>query len=633
MTDETQPLLGFTSSRLTWKSNTNKIKKNFLITLSLITIFGLLFTTFHLKQTTHPHHRFDTNPPAHVIPELGGPTWTPSHNTSIKATHGAVASDSKLCSDLGISILQKGGFAADAAVVTCLCIGATNTMFSSGIGGGGFITTKRFDDPIALSIDAREMAPGKAHRDMFEGVEHLAQKGGLAVAIPGELKGLYTLFEKHGSGKLSWEELVMPVADIVRDGFVVDKLLERAFLRAQESGELDPFDWKFAINGDGVTLKAGEVIKRPALAKTLTEIARNGSDAVFYDPKGRIAKSLSEKAKQYGGILTPEDFGKYQVKVEEALVVDDFTSKNLTVFVVNGASSGVSLAAGLKILNKFNDVEMKDDFGPIDSQRLIETMKWMGSVRSHLGDIGIYNDNRTAINEHNDLYDHFLSDKYANEVRNKIDDYKTLPSWRDYNPAYEPNDPKGTSSLSVIDNHGNAVSITTTVNLLFGSGVHDPETGIILNDEMDDFSLPTAKNAFDIEPSHFNYIHPYRRPLSSSSQSLVFDPEKGKVVMAIGAAGGSRITTAVLQGIVRSFYYGLDLVDTIAFPRLHHQLLPNVVYVEGPEDPDFIRGLIERGHEVETILPMSTLNAVKVVNGTFYAQSDYWRKLGRASGY
>ncbi|GMG35919.1 unnamed protein product [Ambrosiozyma monospora] len=631
MTDETHPLLGFSNSRFTLKSNTNKIRKNFLITLSLITIFGLLFTTFHLK---HSNPRTDTDPPAHVIPGVVGPTWNPSKNTTIIANHGAVASDSKLCSDLGISILQKGGFAADAAVVTCLCIGATNTMFSSGIGGGGFITTKRFDDPIALSIDAREMAPGLAHRDMYDGVEHLAQKGGLAVAIPGELKGLYTLFTKHGSGNLTWEELVMPVANIVRDGFVVDKLLETALIRAHESGELDPFDWKFASNGNGVSyVKAGDVLKRPALAKTLTEIAKNGSDAIFYDPKGRIANSLSKKAKQHGGILTPEDFGKYQVNVEEALVVNDFTSKNLTVFVANGASSGVSLAAGLKILNKFNDVKMKDDFGSIESQRMIETMKWMGSIRSHLGDIGIYNDNKTAINEHNDLYDHFLSDEYADEVVSKIDDYKTLPSWRDYNPAYEPNDPKGTSSLSIIDNHGNAVSITTTVNLLFGSGVHDPETGIILNDEMDDFSLPTSKNAFNIEPSHFNYIQPYRRPLSSSSQSIVFDATENQVLMAIGAAGGSRITTAVLQGIVRSYYYGLSLLDTIAFPRLHHQLLPNVVYVEGPEVLGFNEALVDRGHVVEMVWPMSTMNAVKVVNGSFYAQSDYWRKLGRASGY
>ncbi|ODV87137.1 hypothetical protein CANARDRAFT_229352 [[Candida] arabinofermentans NRRL YB-2248] len=483
-----------------------------LITGALVLVILVFFICKYPKSSYEP---VPPKYPAHV-PMLGGATWSPEHNQTIRATHGAVSSDQEVCSQMGVMILQKGGFAADAAVTTCLCIGTMSTMYSSGIGGGAFITSKLGNESTSVSIDAREMAPGLAHRDMYEGHEYRSKLGGLAVGIPGELKGLYNLYRSHGSGNLTWEELIMPVVELARNGWEVPKTF--AFVLQLQKDILKGYkeDWGFAYGEDG---------------------------------------------------------------------------------------------------------------------SLVETMKWMASVRSNLGDVGLYNTNKTYLEEHEARYAKFKSPEWSKEVNKKINDDHTLPSWKDYEPAYQPNEPHGTSHLSVIDQYDNAVSITTTVNLLFGSMVHDPETGIILNDEMDDFSLPNMPNAFGLQPSVYNYIEPYKRPLSSTTPSIIVDPKTGKIDMVVGAAGGSRITTAVLQAIIRTYHYNLPLLETIAFPRLHHQLLPETLFIENPEVLELNNAMEDRGHHIEMIGHQTAMNAIKVDDDVIFAQSDFWRKLGKAAGY
>jgi gamma-glutamyltranspeptidase/glutathione hydrolase len=593
----------------------------FFISTIIIFWFITLYTDYHKV----PFPRVP-NIPAH-IPFKREATWDPDLEQTAFSKRGMVASDSEYCSELGAQILRDGGNAADAAVTTCLCIGATDTMFSSGIGGGTFITSKNYNNTI--SIDAREMAPGAAYVNMFKGREEKSKYGGLASGIPGELKGLWTLYKLHGSGNIEWKDLVIPIADLIEKGWKIDKRLEFALQAQLPAFKYFRKDWDFVFKGNtNDLLEEGDIIRRPALAKTLRYVATHGAPA-FYDSKDYIARSLAAKVQEWEGLITPEDFDMYDVVVENALKLENFTNENLTVYSANGASSGLALISGLSILNQLNDFG-KTDYTPIDTHRLVEVMKWMAATRSYLGDVGIYNSNQTQLIDKNQRYNKFLSQDYINDVISKVNDNQTY-KWEMYNPAYEPNDPHGTSSLSVADKDGNAVVLTTTINLLFGSCIHDPETGIIMNNEMDDFSVPHTKNAFGLHPSVYNYIQPYKRPLSSSAQSIIVDKDNN-LELIIGAAGGSRITNAILQGIVRIFFQGKDLTNTIANPRIHHQLLPDNIYFEYPINSGLVDALESKGHKIEFTLPQSAMNAIRVSDDSMWGQSDWWRKFGVAVG-
>lgn len=590
------------------------------VSLALLSLF------FLIKPKRKP---FPTIPniPAH-IPFNKTAEWNPNKNLTAHSKDGMVVSDSKYCSQLGVDILLKNGNAADAAITTCLCIGATDTMFSSGIGGGSFITSLKSGED-AISIDAREMAPGKSFINMFKGNENLSKYGGLASGIPGELKGLWNLYKIHGSGNLKWSELIYPVADFIDKGWEIDARLDFALQSQLHAFKYYRKDWDFVFKNDtNELLEKGDIIRRPALAQTLRYIAENGAMA-FYDSNDFIARSLSAKIQEYDGIITPEDFDKYEVVIEKALKLNNFTNNNFTVYSANGASSGVALISGLSLLDQFDNFS-SEDYNPIETHRLVEIMKWVASARSYLGDVGYYNTNQTQINERNERYQRLLSDEYIRATKEKINDNSTKP-WEDYDPAYEPNDPNGTSSLSVVDKDGNAVVLTTTVNLLFGSCIHDPNTGIIMNNEMDDFSLPHTSNSFGLAPSVFNYIEPYKRPLSSSAQTIVVNSD-GRIELVIGAAGGSRITTAILQGIMRSLLQGKDITNVIANPRIHHQLLPDNVFLEHPISKDLVENLEQKGHLIAMISPLTAMNAIRVTDEGMWGQGDWWRKLGVAVG-
>lgn len=594
-------------------------------------VFLVILLELLPKSSNSPFRDFPDPPkqPAH-LPYKQSPTWDPTHEHKRISQLGMVVSDSERCSQLGSDILSQGGNAADAAITVCLCIGATDTMYSSGIGGGSFITAKLHNESSAISIDSREMAPGKAHKDMYKHNDRLSKTGGLAVAIPGELMGLWTLHEMHGSGKFSWEDLVMPVSDLVTNGWNIDIRLAFGLEMLKENLEFFNDDWQFVHHANGSIMKEGDLMKRVAYGKTLRKIAQHGVQE-FYNPQGEIAQSLSKKAQEWGGVLTAEDFGHYKVVVQDAIKVQNFTNENFTVFTSSGSSSGLALASALKVLDNF-PVELeneKEDFGE-QTHKLIEAMKWLSSVRSNLGDINVTNKNQTERELHNDKYQSFLSEDFVQRASSKFNSNHTLPI-DEYEPAFEPNDPHGTSSLSVVDQWGNAVTLTTTVNLLFGSMVHDPETGVILNNEMDDFSQPGVNNAFGLAPSVFNYIEPYKRPLSSSAQSIVVNSE-GELELVVGAAGGSRICTAILQAIVRTFVYGKDIVDVIANPRLHHQLIPNVVAMEPTFNEQIVDTLKDKNHDVTQLAPASAMNAIRVEKGVMIGQGDFWRKKGQAVG-
>ncbi|CUM50116.1 unnamed protein product [Debaryomyces tyrocola] len=575
---------------------------------------------------------------------IGQPTLYPSNDHLRIGSKAMVSSDVPLCSTMGKEILQRGGNAADAGVTVALCIGSVN-LHSSGIGGGGYIVSSLKEKQEVISIDARETAPQKAFKEMFHKSMVLSKVGGLAIGVPGELKGLYELYIRHGSGNLSWEALIEPVVELNKKGFKCSEILDRAI--KFQMGLVFPFlpslaeDWDFVFKNNTKSkpfIDEGDLITRPALADTLSMIAQNGSSDVFYDPNGPIVKSLIETSSRFGGIITAEDFSNYDVKVENALTLN-FTVHNETykVYTSGGVSSGLALLSGLNLYEKLGG----SNDHVLQTHKIIECMKWMASARSNFGDFTLPTSNSTF---REDLIKQYTSDKWAEHIitSGAYSDNNTFP-WKHYRPKYELTEPHGTSHFSIIDSDDNTMAMTTTVNLVFGSMVYDNQTGIILNNEMDDFSIPGAPNAFYLSPSVYNYIEPFKRPLSSTSptiiMSLVNDTFRPDLV--IGAAGGSRITTAVFQAIVRILCEKLPLLEAIAYPRLHHQLIPQYIMVENLTVFELHHNITERmhelGHDFFSSGPLTAMNGIKRTlldhDSQWHGVSDYWRKRGQADGY
>ncbi|KAM9930147.1 hypothetical protein OXX59_000706 [Metschnikowia pulcherrima] len=567
--------------------------------------------------------------------KIGQPDLHPSKEHLAIGRNGMVACDVPLCSEMGTDILKKGGNAADAAVTVALCIGSINSH-SSGIGGGSYIVSSHADDTI--SIDAREMAPAKAHKDMYEKMPLFSQFGGPAVAVPGELAGLHKLYTLHGSGKLSWAELFQPVIELNENGWEAPQIWVRALNKIHEAllSRVKALrdSWDFVFRNEGSELvDVGDHITRPQLAKTLRLVAENGSAAVFYDPEGPIAPSLVKTSKRLGGIIETSDFTEYSVKVTEALSFNfAHGNEQYELLTTQGASSGLALVAGLNFYSTLDEQLSSSEVSPdLKTHRLVEAMKWASAARSHLGDV-----NETYYGQ---IVDKFSDPEWVSNLLTEglYSDNKTFP-WQHYGPLYEISGTHGTSHFSVVDNEGGAVGMTTTVNLLFGSSVYDNQTGIFLNNEMDDFSQPHRKNAFELSPSTLNFVGPLKRPLSSMAPTII--KKNGEIIITLGCAGGSRISTAILQAIVRMIFWENTLLDTIAWPRIHHQLLPEYIMVESLDlldeeyQPLGVSSALERrNHTLYESGALTAMNAIKRTNGVWEGVSDYWRKRGEAKGY
>lgn len=564
-----------------------------------------------------------TDDPVHD--KIGQPDLHPSKQHLHKGGKAMVASDVPICSKMGKEILLKGGNAADAAVTVALCIGSINAH-SSGIGGGGFILSRNNEGVI--SIDAREMAPALASKNMFGNSFVLSKIGGLAIAIPGELKGLDELYRKHGSGRLSWKQLFEPVIDLNERGWKCSKVFETVVAKEDElvlsRAPVLKKMWDFIFTEDGGLVKEGDLIKRKNYANTLRMIASNGSSDIFYDPEGPIVPSLVDTIARWGGIITPQDFADYKVNVEEPLTS---SINNHTLYTSNGISSGISLIAGL---NFFHAVYNVSDDAVLFNHKLIESFKWSSSVRTRLGDVS----------HRKKVIEKYTDEKWISEVLSlgKYSENATFP-WDNYDPKYDMVDPQGTSHFSIVDEDDNSVAMTTTVNLLFGSMIYDKNTGIVLNDEMDDFSQPNVSNAFNLTPSIYNFVQPGKRPLSSTAPTIITYNNKSDLV--IGAAGGSRITNTILQAIVRIYYRDTGLLETIAYPRMHHQLIPEDVmsenltaFAEEYKGYDVIKQLQKKKHTFLETGALTAMNGIKrLADGTLQGVSDYWRKRGEADGY
>ncbi|KAJ2725324.1 hypothetical protein GGI07_001332 [Coemansia sp. Benny D115] len=537
-----------------------------------------------------------------------------TRSTLVSAKNGAVATDEPHCSVIGADILRAGGNAVDAAVASTLCIGVLQAH-SSGIGGGGFMLVRPAGgkEPPVL-IDFRETAGSAATEDMFINNITLAQIGGLAIGVPGEIAGLHAAHARFG--RLPWKQLFEPSIKLAREGFPLSTLVHNQLMRIEQHVLTSPGFNTTYTDGKGNILAVGDIVRRPALADTLEEIATRGAKA-FYT--GRIAESLVSTIKANGGLLTANDFAGYQA-IERKPIETYYHGRR----VITGSPP----TSGSILLNMLNVLEgyplAVEGQTALSYHRIVEAMKFGAARRTVLADPSFVDITVNVSKQ--------ISKQFASEIRANISDTQTF-GIEHYDPEYDILNNHGTTHLSVLDSDDMAVAVTSTVNLEFGSRIMDPATGIILNDEMDDFSTTNQTNGFGLRPSPNNKIVPGKRPLSSTSATIV--ERDGKVEFVIGGSGGSRILTAVLQVLVNVMDFGMRLDHAVDMPRLHHQLLPQELLVDPLFHSCLTHQLTNFGHKIS---PMKHGNSVVQVvqrshsDGTIYAVSDA-RKNGVAAGY
>lgn len=527
----------------------------------------------------------------------------------------AVATNGAPCADIGKDILMKNGSAVDAAIAALFCEGVT-CLQSMGLGGGFFMTIYERETRKAVTLDARETAPEDATEDMYHGNATLSKYGAYSMAVPGELRGYWEAHKRFG--RLPWKDLVMPTVDLCRRGSPVNGYLARLLRMKEDKIKESPTMSAILINPEsGRTWQEGDVIKRLALAKTLEVIAEEGGDALY---NGTLVKPFVDDIRKLGGIITMEDMANYQPKWDEP-IQSKLTNGNVTMYSGPPPGSGVLVTFAMNILDGL--LPAQNDL--ISYQRIAETFKYMYGRRTELGD--------PAYTDITELVKNLTSKQYAKSIRRELSDKRTWQDPEHYGAVYSQPDDHGTAHISVVSPDGDAVSVTSTVNLLLGAMVRSESTGIILNDEMDDFSAPNITNAFGIPPSPANYIKPGKRPLSSMCPVIFVDNATGNVRLVIGASGGSKITSATTLVSIFNLWFNQTIKEAIDASRLHHQLFPmKLEYEYGILKPN-VEGLKKIGHKVEQLsYAGSTLTAIAYDGKTLTANSDY-RRQGVIAGF
>ncbi len=473
----------------------------------------------------------------------------------------AIATSEPLVNAAAAEIFQQGGSLADAAVAASFAISVVRPQ-STGIGGGGFLIFKSKDGLIE-ALDFRETAPHQASPKMYvrqgKADPQLSLNGPLAVATPGLVAGLFAFHQRHG--KLAWTEVLAPSIHLARGGFPISEHMARAIQTRWSVIQKDP-EMMRHFSRWGQPLKAGDVLIQEDLAQTLQRIAEGGARE-FY--QGETSQRILKYMKSTGGILSAQDLAKYQVVTRKPL---EAQWKNYRVVTMPPPSSG-----GLHLLQILKMTEIVGAEGSALPPNLVEIEAFKRAYADraiHLGDPDFH---QVPVSK-------LLSEDYLKARAVEIRSGKILPGaeispWRE-----EATKPKQTSHISLMDSEGNVISTTQTVNYLFGAAVMPPGTGIVLNDEMDDFSIqPGVANVFGLVGGAANEIRPLKRPLSSMTPTIVFD-DKGESRMVIGAPGGSRIITSVYKVIAYHLRDGFDPGQAMEKCRFHHQWSPDVVLME-----------------------------------------------------
>lgn len=518
---------------------------------------------------------------------------------------GAIATVHPLATQAAIDAFNHGGNAVDAAIAAAFTLGVVDGH-NSGIGGGCFAVV-RLADGTVLAVDGREMAPAAAYRDMYvrDGKvdTQLSKTGPLAVGIPGSV-ATFEYLSQHG-GKLKLKDVVLPAADLAEHGFTIDHNYAARLSRTAASLRAFPDSAAILLDSQGQPWPQGHLLVQKDLAHTYRGIAKDGADYYY---RGEFSAAVGKWMAHNGGLITAEDFAQYQLKTREP-VVSQYRGYTLYGFPPP-SSGGVHVAEILNIVESFDLATM----APADRYHVLaEAMKLAFADRAYwLGDPDFVPVPRGLIDK-----------EYGRELAARIQLDKAIAVKQHGTPPRADEDlfGKHTTHIAAADKDGNWVAITTTVNTSFGSKIIVPGTGVILNNQMDDFSSqPGTPNAFRLVGAEANSIQPKKRPLSSMSPTIIV--KDGKPVMTVGAAGGPTIITQVVQAVVNHLDLGLPLQESLGAPRIHHQWNPDLLFVEPTMPADVQKSLEQRGHHIQLRSGGSSQAIAIGADGKFVTQSE-----------
>jgi gamma-glutamyltranspeptidase / glutathione hydrolase len=538
---------------------------------------------------------------------------------AVTAEHGMVVAQEKNAARIGADVLKRGGNAVDAAVATGFAM-AVSYPRAGNIGGGGFMIIHSAERGEDTAIDYRETAPAATTREIFLGADGKpdiakSRDSALGIGVPGTVAGLTLALQKYGSGKFTLADLLKPAIDIARDGIVV----------TDDSADTLP-DWhrrlvrwpssaRIFSRADGSSLREGDRLVQSDLAATLSAIAEQGPRG-FYE--GPVAEKLVKAIGNAGGIMTSDDLKSYQPVIRTP-IRGSYRGYDI-VSMPQPSSGGVVLLETLNILEGFPMREMKQGSAP-SLHVMIEAMKRAYADRArYLGDPAFVSAPIGTL----------VAKDYAAKQHASIDVDHATP-WTDALSATPPREGSNTTHFSVVDVRGNAVSNTYTLNYSYGLGLVAEGTGVLLNNELDDFTAaPGASNAYGLVGFEANLPGPGKRPLSSMSPTIVL--KDNKPVLVTGSPGGSRIISAVLQVIVNVLDYGMDVAAAVSAPRLHHQWLPDEVRIERGFADDALAGLKARGHRLIEPLGYSSTNSIAVTANGLLGAPDPRTRGAEAAG-
>ena len=546
-----------------------------------------------------------------LVPDAGA-------HEPVYAKKGMVVAQEPLAVDVGVSVLKSGGNAVDAAIAVGFALAVT-FPYAGNIGGGGFMLVRMADGRTSF-FDFREKAPLKATHDMYLDASGKLTRDSLvgwrASGVPGTVRGLELAYQKYSTQK--WADLVRPAIELADKGFPVSRSMMDSLSASSRYGLSDFPETKRIFLKDGQFYEWNESLRQPELARTLERIAKEGSKD-FYE--GETAHILAREMERNGGLITLQDLREYQA-IERKPLEGDYHGYHI-ITSPPPSSGGVGILQMLQMLEGTG--YDKSGAGSANTYHyLAEVMRRFYADRNeYLGDSDFVKD----------PIERLLNPEYVRKRRESID--ATMATASD---SINPGLPAGkestdTTHYTIADEQGNVVAVTYTLNAGYGSGVTVPGAGFLLNDEMDDFaSKPGSSNIYGLVQGEANSIAPGKRPLSSMVPTIVL--KDGKPFLALGAPGGSRIITAVMQVMLNVMDFGMNVQDAIDFPRVHHQWKPDRLDFERGISPDTLALLKKAGYHIEEAKPvvLARVEGILIRDGWMQGGHDE-RGAGKAAGY